>query len=585
MCTVTFIPTSKGIYLTSNRDENKQRLEALPPAQHDRLIYPKDLQASGSWIGMKENGDAAVLLNGAFVKHERQPAYRKSRGLVFLDIFERDNPRESFSAIDLENIEPFTLVLYCNKQLWEYRWDGHSKHALLLDASKPHIWSSATLYDDETRQQRKRWFLEWFSSTSPIDISKVMGFHERAGQGDLYNGLVINRDKIRTVSITAVSWIKGKPVMNYYDLQTGVKVATTFGPPAPRPRGSIFLFARKVKIRLTNWEYWPIHFVYGPLYVYWCWLSIKARSFFFFSAANPGIQYAGFVQERKSEIYKLIPRQYYPLTRLCTAEELVAEQELEKEGLLFPLIAKPDVGERGMQVKLLHSRAELDTYASRSKVNFLLQEFISYQQEVGIFYYRIPGEEKGHISGIVAKEFLTVTGDGVSSIRSLLEREDRFLLQLQALEYTYGDFLNTVLADGAAYVLVPYGSHSRGAKFLDLSHMITEALSLSIDNVCRQIPGFYYGRLDVKFNSWKELSEGKNFSIIELNGAGSEPTHIYDPGHSLWYAWKEICRHWSLLYRISRLNARRKKLVLMSTGDGIRMIRTHARYLKNIAQV
>ncbi|OQP49680.1 hypothetical protein A4D02_28625 [Niastella koreensis] len=338
---------------------------------------------------------------------------------------------------------------------------------------------------------------------------------------------------------------------------------------------------------MANWEFWPLHLVYGPLYFYWCWLSIRARSLFFFSAANPGIQYSGFVHERKSEIYKLIPKQYYPLTKLCTAgqPELKLAQNLKREGLLFPMIAKPDVGERGIQVKLLHSQAELEMYASRSKVDFLLQQFISYKQEVGIFYYRIPGQDRGYISGIVGKEFLTVTGDGKSSIESLVKDEDRFLLQLSALRYTYGDFLNTVLAEGAECVLVPYGSHSRGAKFIDLSYQITEKLTQVIDGVCRQIPGFYYGRLDIKFNSWEELCEGKNFSIIELNGAGSEPTHIYDPGHSLLYAWKEICRHWHLLYKISRLNARQKTLVLMNSREGIKMIRDHHRYLKTITQV
>jgi hypothetical protein len=353
------------------------------------------------------------------------------------------------------------------------------------------------------------------------------------------------------------------------------------------PLQKLYWFLKKVKIKITNWEYWPTYVVYGPLYIYWCWLSLKARSFFFFSAANPGIQYAGFVQEKKSDIYQLIPQQYYPRTRLCTPGESASRliHELENSGLTFPLIAKPDMGQKGIQVKLLKSEQELALYSQTSRVNFLLQEYIPYEQEVGIFYYRIPGEETGHISGIVGKEFLTVTGDGRSSIVSLLKRDDRSVLQLSALKYTYGEFLDTILAKDLSYVLVPYGNHARGARFINLNHKITDALTRTIDKVCQQIPGFYYGRMDIKFNSWEEMLEGRKFSIIELNGAGSEPTHIYDPACSIFYAWKEIHKHWHLLYTISTLNVQKKKLFLLNTTEGIRMIRDHYRHLRRMAKV
>jgi hypothetical protein len=344
---------------------------------------------------------------------------------------------------------------------------------------------------------------------------------------------------------------------------------------------------KRARIKATNWEYWPTYVVYGPLYFYWCWLSIRSRSFFFFSAANPGIQYSGFVQEKKSDIYKIIPQQYYPRTRLCTPGEAVPMlmEELKNMGLTFPLIAKPDMGQKGIQVKLLKSEEDLAAYSRASQVNFLVQEYVSYEHEVGIFYYRIPGEERGHISGIVGKEFLTVTGDGRSSMLSLLQQDDRSLLQLPALKHTYGDFLNTVLAKDVSYVVVPYGNHSRGAKFIDLRHQITDQLTQAIDQVCQQIPGFYYGRLDIKFNCWEEMTAGKNFSIIELNGAGSEPTHMYDPANSIAYAWKEIHRHWRLLFTISTLNARQKRLLLMNTTEGIRMIRDHFKHLRQIVKV
>lgn len=596
MCTVTYIPTAKGIYLTSNRDESAQRGRALPPAQYDcngdKLIYPKDPDANGSWIALKQCGDAAVLLNGAFVRHERQPVYRKSRGLIFLEIMAGNNPPDHFLQIALDGIEPFTLVLFNRNQLWECRWDGYKKHKVLLNASRPYIWSSTTLYHKDVAEERRRWFMQWLSSASELNTAKIMTFHQCAGKGDLYNGLVINREnKMRTVSITSVNINADKPAMSYWDLEEGTNTVKILDPnSAIKDRGFLikkYWFIRKLKIRIMNWEYWPSQLVYGPLYLYWLWLSLKARSFFFFSAANPGLQYAGFIHEKKSDIYPLIPQQYYPRTKLFKTGVLpiVVMEELKKEKLIFPLIAKPDIGEKGKQVKLLYTEDKLFQYISRSKVDFLIQEHIGYEQEAGIFYYRIPGEASGHISGIVGKEFLSVTGDGKSSIRDLLKREDRFLLQLPALQYTYGPFLDKVLAEGVRHILVPYGNHSRGAKFVDLKHKISDALISTIDAVCQQIPGFYYGRLDIRFNTWEELAEGKNFSIIELNGAGSEPTHMYDPHHSLFYAWKEICRHWKLMYQISRQNARHKKLPLMTTGEGIKMISDHRRYLKQIVKV
>lgn len=349
----------------------------------------------------------------------------------------------------------------------------------------------------------------------------------------------------------------------------------------------LYWFLKKVKIKMTNWEYWPACLVYGPLYIYWCWLSMKARSFFFFSAANPGIQNAGFVQEKKSDIYKLIPQQYYPRTILCSPGEPVSSlmEELKIKGLTFPIMAKPDMGQKGIQVKLLKSEQELAAYSRTSQVDFLLQEYIPYEHEVGIFYYRIPGEERGHISGIVGKEFLTVTGDGRSSILSLLKRNDRSLLQLSALKHTHGDLLDVILSKAVSYVLVPYGNHSRGAKFIDLRYKITEELTQTIDTLCRQIPGFYYGRLDIKFNSWQEMLKGEKISIIELNGAGSEPTHMYDPANSIFYAWREIYKHWRLLYTISMLNVQRKRLFLMKTTDGVKMIKGHYRHLRQMAKV
>jgi hypothetical protein len=235
-------------------------------------------------------------------------------------------------------------------------------------------------------------------------------------------------------------------------------------------------------------------------------------------------------------------------------------------------------------VELLHNEDDLIAHVAKNKVDFLLQQFVNYKNEVGIFYYRFPGEQKGNISGVVGKEFITVVGDGRSTIEELLWSKNRYLLQLPALKTTYGKALQSVLPVDVHEVLAPYGNHSRGAKFTDLTFTINDKLVDAIDAICKRVPEFYYGRLDIKYNSWEELCDGKNFSVIELNGAGSEPTHIYDPKHSLFFVWKEVIRHWHLLFKISKLNAEQKKIKFMSTSEGLQMFRDNSKYLKLISQ-
>lgn len=337
-------------------------------------------------------------------------------------------------------------------------------------------------------------------------------------------------------------------------------------------------------IRLFHWEYWPFHIVYSPMYIYWLWLCIKTRSFFFFSTANPSIINGGFLMESKKAIYDLIPSGYYPSTlffKKGTANaEIVAA--IRKTQLKFPLIGKPDIGMQGKAVKKLADISALLAYAGHSKVDFLVQEFVPFENEVGIFYYRYPQEKKGCISGIVEKEFLSVTGDGISTMEALLQQEKRHILQLPVLRKTYGDELKTILRHGEKFLLVPYGNHVRGAKFIDASHLIDDKLTTAIDHVCQQVPGFYFGRLDIRYQSWEELKEGKNFAVIELNGAGSEPTHIYDPRHSIFFAWKEIIRHLNILARISRINHELLKKPYMKLSAGLEMLKANKRYVKLI---
>ncbi len=309
-------------------------------------------------------------------------------------------------------------------------------------------------------------------------------------------------------------------------------------------------------IRLLNWEYWSFNTIYGLIYPIYVVLILRNRGKFFFAASNPSIENGGFLMEKKHEIYPLIPAEFYPsFFHICAGTSACEVMNaFEASGFHFPVIAKPNIGMQGKAVKKIYNVDELKHYAEISTVDYLVQQISPYQYEVGIFYHRLPNEANGKITGIVAKEPMTVRGDGKSSLYQLICDEPRYILQMDALQQMYGEKLQQVLPAGEEKILVPYGNHARGSKFIDWTHKTNNELLKNLDAVCKQINGFYFGRLDIMYNSWEDLCLGKNFHIIELNGAGSDPTHMYDPRHTLFFAWKEIIRHWLICERISKQN-------------------------------
>ena len=229
MCTVTFIPVphkdGKKIYLTSNRDEKHWRSSALPPAVYTstsgRVLFPKDGDAGGTWIAAHENGQAIVFLNGGFVRHTPEPPYRKSRGLILLDLLHAHDPLTCFQTISLHRIEPFTAVIWNNGELFECRWDAQQKHSTRLNASQPHIWSSVTLYDPAVISKRKSWFLEWLQKNKQPSQHDILHFHQFTGDGDDHNDLRMNRNgHVFTVSVTSLEMADDNMLMHYLDLKS-----------------------------------------------------------------------------------------------------------------------------------------------------------------------------------------------------------------------------------------------------------------------------------------------------------------------------------------------------------------------------
>lgn len=224
MCTVTFIPAADRVYLTSNRDEKHWRSPALVPAVYDfpsgKILFPKDADAGGTWIAAHENGNAVVFLNGGWIGHTPQPPYRKSRGLILLDLINSILPYHYFLSLPLDNIEPFTAVIWEDGRLYECRWDGAQKYKKALDATIPHIWSSVTLYNEEVISKRRRWFETWLREHGTPFQEDILHFHQFTGDGDEHNDLRMNRDgKVFTVSVTSLAITDHTIDIHYLDLK------------------------------------------------------------------------------------------------------------------------------------------------------------------------------------------------------------------------------------------------------------------------------------------------------------------------------------------------------------------------------
>ncbi|WP_084373447.1 ATP-grasp domain-containing protein [Reichenbachiella faecimaris] len=311
--------------------------------------------------------------------------------------------------------------------------------------------------------------------------------------------------------------------------------------------------------KIFRWEFWPFSVFYFPVMFYWVWLSLKTRSLFFFTASNPTIEFGGMLGESKDKIFQLIPKQYIPKTYKLHAS---VDQEsfldrLQLEGLNYPFILKPDIGERGWMVELIKTKDDLSNYLNRIQVDFLVQEYVSYEVELGVFYYRYPNCDHGTVSSIVMKDMLSVLGDGERNIASLMADDARSKMHIETLRAKNPKQLDQIPAKGEKVEINSIGNHSRGTTFLNGNHLINKRLIKIMDKISSQVDGFYFGRYDLRCRSVEDLYKGEHFKILELNGAGAEPAHIYHPGFSLIQAYKDIIHHLKVLADISMINHKR----------------------------
>jgi membrane protein DedA with SNARE-associated domain len=328
-------------------------------------------------------------------------------------------------------------------------------------------------------------------------------------------------------------------------------------------------------LRFRRWEFWPAWLFYLPVVLHYFWLALKYRTITAPTSANPGIFAGGIVGESKLATLKELSATSPDFTseaEIISGETLAQRLESldairERLQLCFPFILKPDVGQRGAGVKLIRSLEQAKDYLKQTSAPILAQRYASGPHEVGIFYYRFPHESRGHIFAITEKIFPIITGNGRSTVCELIWNDERarflakkYLSRLKGRE-------NEILPVGESLKLVEAGNHAEGCIFRDGIHLLTPSLADRIDNISKRLSGFFIGRYDIRYPSAEDLKRGENFQIVELNGAASEATSIYDAKNSLFTAYRTLFRQWDLVFAIGTACRKRG-----ASADSLRLL-------------
>lgn len=336
-------------------------------------------------------------------------------------------------------------------------------------------------------------------------------------------------------------------------------------------------------------EHMPAELFYIPYVPYFLYLMLRYRGTMLAELANTSIIAGGLSGESKQDLYNLLGktgRKYHaPFVSIVAGQESAeeAEKKMAAAKLSFPIVAKPDIGRNGRGVKVVNNVEELATHIAKfpKGARLLLQHYVRSPREAGIFYVRLPSEEHGRITSLTLKFFPEVVGDGVHTVRELILEDPRARVLKEVYFRRNQKHLERKLAKGEVYKLVSVGNHVRGSRFENGAPHITTAMLDIFEKIALEMPGFYFGRFDVRFDDLEALKQGQNFSIIEYNGASSEPTHVWDRTMSIGQVYRDMFEHWRLAFAIGSENRARgyKQLgvfaILKRYFDEIALIKTY----------
>jgi membrane protein DedA with SNARE-associated domain len=313
--------------------------------------------------------------------------------------------------------------------------------------------------------------------------------------------------------------------------------------------------------KMRRWEFWPMPVFYAPVALWTAWLAVRFGGYTTITAANPGIADGGLVGESKFQILSRLPARWtipsallHPGSRHERAAALAAA--MDERGWTFPLVLKPDVGQRGTGVRLTKSMDAAEDYLATMTGRVLVQPYHPGPCEAGVFYYRRPSWNRGRILCITDKSFPEVIGDGHSTLDALIWSHPRYRMQARIFIGRLGARASCVPAAGERMVLGMAGNHAQGALFTDGRALITPALEARIDEIARSHGGFFIGRFDVRYCDRAAFMAGTDLAIVELNGATAECTNIYDPASTLLAAYRQLFLQWRLVFEIGAANRR-----------------------------
>lgn len=320
---------------------------------------------------------------------------------------------------------------------------------------------------------------------------------------------------------------------------------------------------------LSRFEFWSPRLFYLPVWAWVLVLAMRHRGLRLPLIANPGLPASGLVGESKSHVLGVAGNEarkwIAPFTTVVRSSLAPANAAadalatLTKAGLALPVVAKPDLGCRGAGVRPIRTEAELSSYLAGFPVGqtIVLQQLVEAEGEAGVFYVREPGAERGRIFSLTLKHFPHVAGDGLSTLRELIGRDPRAGQLAHLYLKRHQARLDEVVPRDERVRLAFAGSHSRGAIFRNGARHVTEALEHRFDAIARDIPEFWFGRFDVRFADFEAFRRGEELTIVEVNGAGAEATHIWDSRTRLRDAYRTLFRQFGLLWAIGAANRRR----------------------------